>query len=577
MQGPLSFPRLLLKSLAIAALGVGLMLGVYYVNQARAGTGLGVTPEFPTTVAVGDTGVAASLTIANNSTADEGTVTISDISLIPSCGNFTTTCTAPDPDVFSLSATGTGHTGTSCAGDTFTIAETDATTGKVSFTRTGGSLTLAFGASCTIDFTIDVLKSPTLDALAAAGTQTAQRGAATGLSALGHPADGTGSDSTTVTKASPQISTTPSAGGPVGTVLNDTATLSGGNSPTGTVTFKLFPPSDSTCSGTPVFTEADASSPYATTTGYTSIVAGTYRWTADYAGDSNNNAVSSGCQDEQVVVTQGAPSISTTPNPASGEVGDVLNDTATLSGGSSPTGNVTFKLFPPSDTTCSGVPVFTEVDASAPYATTTGYTSLVAGTYRWTADYAGDANNAAVSSGCQDEQVVITQPTSQGCSPGYWKQPQHFGSYPDGVFPNDLFTSVGFEDAFPNMSLLQVLSLKGGGLNALGRIIVAAYLNASTIDGFAFTPQQVIDDFNAAFPGGDFNALKAKYEALQDPCPLGNNPGPAGPTTTASVASAQSTQEVVVTDQPQGSEADIVVTDQPSGKSNNGKALGKTK
>jgi len=178
----------------------------------------------------------------------------------------------------------------------------------------------------------------------------------------------------------------------------------------------------------------------------------------------------------------------------------------------------------------------------------------------------------------------------QGCSPGYWKQPQHFGSYPEGVFPNDLFTSVGFENAFPGKTLLQVLSQGGGGLNALGRIIVGAYLNASTIDNFAFTPEEVVADFNAVFPGGDYNALKAKYEALQDPCPLGRNPGPASGTTTSvptssSVTTAENTQAVVVTDQPKNSDTKIVVTDQPSSepavepKSNNGngKALGKTK
>ncbi|HSX53253.1 MAG TPA: hypothetical protein VLF90_02710, partial [Patescibacteria group bacterium] len=50
----------------------------------------------------------------------------------------------------------------------------------------------------------------------------------------------------TVGKASPTISTTPSAGGVIGVVLNDTAALSGGNAPTGNVTFNLFAPSDPT-------------------------------------------------------------------------------------------------------------------------------------------------------------------------------------------------------------------------------------------------------------------------------------------------------------------------------------------
>lgn len=105
-------------------------------------------------------------------------------------------------------------------------------------------------------------------------------------------------------KASPGIETIPSAGGPIGTELNDTATVTGGFNPTGNVTFKLFQPSDTTCAGPEVFSQVDGAAPYTTGPGYTSLVAGIYRWTADYAGDANNNPASSGCQAEQVTVTQ---------------------------------------------------------------------------------------------------------------------------------------------------------------------------------------------------------------------------------------------------------------------------------
>ena len=42
---------------------------------------------------------------------------------------------------------------------------------------------------------------------------------------------------------------------------------------------------------------------YKTTGGFTSNAAGTYRWTATYGGDSNNESVASGCDDEKVTVT----------------------------------------------------------------------------------------------------------------------------------------------------------------------------------------------------------------------------------------------------------------------------------
>ena len=108
------------------------------------------------------------------------------------------------------------------------------------------------------------------------------------------------------------ISTTPSAGGPVGgTTVTDAATLTGGSSPTGTITFNLYGPSGTAdCSGTPVDTETAAvtgNGSYTTPTGYTPTATGTYWWTASYGGDSSNNAVSSTCGDEQVVIGQASP------------------------------------------------------------------------------------------------------------------------------------------------------------------------------------------------------------------------------------------------------------------------------
>jgi len=54
--------------------------------------------------------------------------------------------------------------------------------------------------------------------------------------------------------SSPNLGTTPSAGGLVGTVLNDTATLTGGYNPTGSITFNLFGPTTGTCDTTPIYT-----------------------------------------------------------------------------------------------------------------------------------------------------------------------------------------------------------------------------------------------------------------------------------------------------------------------------------
>jgi hypothetical protein len=110
---------------------------------------------------------------------------------------------------------------------------------------------------------------------------------------------------------------------------------------------------------------------------------------------------------------------------------------------------------------------------------------------------------------------------SEGCTPGYWKQDQHFDSW-TGYDPDQAFDTV-FEDAFGDMTLLEVLSQGGGGLNALGRHTVAALLNTASPDvDTAYTnPQTVIDLFNGVYPGGDYEGLKnifAGYNELG--CPL---------------------------------------------------------
>ena len=221
-----------------------------------------------------------------------------------------------------------------------------------------------------------------------------------------------------ITQATPTIATTPSAGGPVGTPISDTATLTGGFTPSGTVTFQLFGPGNTTCTGSPVFTSPDnplsGSPPSAASGPFTPTAVGTYRWVATYNGDTNNAPVGSGCADEPVIITQATPTITTTAS-AGGPVGTSISDTATVSGGLNPTGTVTFQLFPPGDTTCATAPVFTSpnnpLSGTPPSATSGSFTPTAVGTYRWVATYGGDANNAQVSSGCAAEPVVISQAT----------------------------------------------------------------------------------------------------------------------------------------------------------------------
>ena len=154
------------------------------------------------------------------------------------------------------------------------------------------------------------------------------------------------------------ITTVPSPGVTVGGSISDTATVTGGFNPTGTVTFDLFAPSDATCAATPVFTSTNplGGTPLgATSDSFTTATTGVFHWVATYNGDANNAAVSSACADEPVDITQAAPTITTTAS-AGGVVGISVSDTATVNGGFNPTGVVTFQLFAPTDTTCSAPP-----------------------------------------------------------------------------------------------------------------------------------------------------------------------------------------------------------------------------
>jgi hypothetical protein len=185
----------------------------------------------------------------------------------------------------------------------------------------------------------------------------------------------------------------------------------------GTITIALF--SDSGCT-TPVdsvtegFTPVNVAGSYGPLSAdYTTTAAGSLYWQASYDGDDNNDPVSSLCV--EVTVAQAEPTVTTTPDPTSVDPapGD-LTDTATLAGSYNATGTITFKLFPPADTTCAGTEVYNEVvtvSGDNDYSTTgTGTGSVsgnLAGTWHWTADYSGDTNNAAKSSLCADETVDV--------------------------------------------------------------------------------------------------------------------------------------------------------------------------
>ena len=119
--------------------------------------------------------------------------------------------------------------------------------------------------------------------------------------------------------------------------------------------------------------------------------------------------------------------------------------------------------------------------------------------------------------------VVSTVPANgggEGCTPGFWKQSQHFGSWPAPYVPGTLFFAV-FDDAFPDVTLIDVM-LPGGGnnpLRQLGRHAVAALLNAASPDvDYDLTVAEVITLFNNVFPGTnqEYNTLQNSFNDFNE-------------------------------------------------------------
>ena len=158
-----------------------------------------------------------------------------------------------------------------------------------------------------------------------------------------------------------------------------TATVSGGTSPTGTVQF--FD------GATPLGTVALAGNSAALTT--SALGVGTHPITAVYSGDVDDTSSTSTPLSQ--VVNAAAPGVTATSlvsslNPST--VGQPVTFTATVSGGTSPTGNVQFRE---GATVLATVPL-----AGATAAFTTS--ALSVGVHAITADYGGDADDAPSTS-----------------------------------------------------------------------------------------------------------------------------------------------------------------------------------
>jgi hypothetical protein len=111
-----------------------------------------------------------------------------------------------------------------------------------------------------------------------------------------------------------------------------------------------------------------------------------------------------------------------------------------------------------------------------------------------------------------------------GCTPGYWKQDQHFDSWETYRTTDEFALVFGVVPTkfAAGSTLLEALWLGGGGERALARHAVAALLNAARADyTFPYTESEIVAGVQSAFASGDYETFKdALDRANNTGCPL---------------------------------------------------------
>lgn len=215
----------------------------------------------------------------------------------------------------------------------------------------------------------------------------------------------------TIQKATPAISTSLTSTTPlVGTTVTDSATLSGGDTPSGTVTYTLFTNSFCAASGGSVSVVAIAGGVVPNSRAVLFNSTGSFAFQATYNGDANNNPAVATC--EPLSVQLATPTIATALSSTAVSVGSLVSDSATISSSYKAGGTVTYNVF--SSPSCSGAanavgtPV-TVTNGVVPSSASEAFNA--AGSFSWNAVYSGDPNNNVVASACEPLTVNQANPT----------------------------------------------------------------------------------------------------------------------------------------------------------------------
>ncbi|QNS04055.1 Ig-like domain-containing protein [Streptomyces xanthii] len=208
------------------------------------------------------------------------------------------------------------------------------------------------------------------------------------------------------------LTTNATATAPIEDSITDSATLAGGNNPTGTITFRAFDAAGC-AAGDQVFTSTvpvDNGNGTYTSEPFTPTAVGTYYWTAQYSGDANNSPSASACGDdnESSEIKKANASISTLLSDSSITIGGSASDTATLNNATADAGGtVTYSVY--SNIACTegqrDAGTVNVTDGTVPPSNSLDFPET--GTFYWQAHYSGDAKNEEALSPCESEPLTV--------------------------------------------------------------------------------------------------------------------------------------------------------------------------
>jgi len=211
-----------------------------------------------------------------------------------------------------------------------------------------------------------------------------------------------------ITQARPAIASAVPQRVTVGTPFQDRATLQGGYAPGGTITFRIYGPVRGGCDK-PAFVNTVAVNGNGTFSSdpFVALRTGRYSFVASYSGDVSNQAASEPCDSAGQVVLVGKRSPQVKPRARL--VGErQISIRARLSGGISPTGAITFRLYAPGDKRCRRKPAFSggvTVRSNGTFSLAR-YLATKTGIYRLSVSYSGDQRNQRYKGSCSGAQPI---------------------------------------------------------------------------------------------------------------------------------------------------------------------------